>query len=88
MFLLEAIEQIESLNSDATIWIENSKSWSPQSAVFIAEENEDGGPPENISSSYEYFLEVFIASEFIVDIGNKSKDAIVERVIQYAINDA
>ena len=88
MFLLEAIEQIESLNSNATIWIEHSKSWSPQSLVLVAEESEDGGSPEKIPASYEYFLEVFIVADFVNDLAIQNKEAIAERVIHYAINDA
>ncbi|MCG7533376.1 hypothetical protein [Pseudoalteromonas sp. OOF1S-7] len=88
MTLLEALEQVEKLNSDATIWIDCSQEWSADSFVAIAEERVEGGAPDDVPSTYEYFLEVFLVSELIHDLNLESCEQVIEYIISYAENDA
>lgn len=93
MILKEAIYQLKTLEPEHTIWIEKGKKWEANSSVVVLPEKDQGGPPDDLSG-FEYFLEVFIAKEFIEDYlkGQELNDRnIIEstnRIIRYAINDA
>ena len=88
MKLVDVIDEIKSLNSEATIWIESSKKHSANSVVQVADEKETGGKPDTVSESFEYFLEVFIVSELVDDLSHLQGEALVNRIIDYAVDDA
>ena len=88
MRLFEAINSLESLDSDATIWIDGCETWSANSTVNIAVEKQSGGAPESVPKSHEYFLEVFVVLELVESLGGLSSKELVNRVLDYAINDA
>jgi len=92
MKLVEAIDKLEALNDEATIYA--SEPWNEDSIAITVPEPDDGGLPEEAKRlGLRYFLEVFLAREFLEDwvagLGaepsSKEKCA---RVIQYAIKDA
>jgi len=90
MTLIEAIGNLEKHDAEATIYA--TEPWRAESQAVVAFEPEEGGVPaeaENLS----YFLEVFIAREFLEDweLTLESPSRLQERcarLIQYAINDA
>jgi hypothetical protein len=90
--LLEAVEQISSLNINATIYA--SEPWTPQAIVMIMEEDSAGGPPAAArASNLTYFIEVEIAQQFLEDLQGstqrlQSSVDICKRLIAYAENDA
>jgi len=92
MTLFEAIRDLDSLPEENTIYA--SEPWTADSQAIIAYEPDTGGlPVEAQELGLEYFLEVFIAREFL-EGWIRSLDAEptlqqkCERLIQYAINDA
>ncbi|RYV02162.1 hypothetical protein SOPP22_11405 [Shewanella sp. OPT22] len=88
MELDEAISKLEFLDSDATIWIDSSDSWSIKSRVCIAIEKETGGAPGSVPKHFEYFLEVFLIVELATELDSINKTSLTNRVIEYAKNDA
>lgn len=90
--LLEAVEQIESEDINATIYA--SEPWTPQSIAMIIEEDSAGGPPAAASASnLTYFIEVEIAQRFLEDLQGsaqrlKSSVDICRRLIADAEDDA
>ncbi|MGL6316970.1 hypothetical protein [Vibrio sp. WXL103] len=78
MRLHEAVTRINELDPDMTIYIEPP--WSSNSRVTICNEPDSGESPDG----FEYFLEVFIVQDLFEDLPSLS----VERVIEYAQNDA
>lgn len=92
MTLLEAIENLDSLDENSTIYA--VKPWTKSSETMVALESKTGDIPiEVVQLGMEYFLEVFIARDFVSDwaanlatrpsLGEKC-----ERLIYYAIHDA
>lgn len=92
MTLIEIIRDLEALDGESTIyaaapWIENSN-------AIVASEAQGGGlPTEAAQLGLKYFLEVFIAREFLEDWSTslQAEPTLQEkcaRLIQYAINDA
>ena len=92
MTLLEAIQNLGQLDEDFTIYA--STPWSVNSVVTVEYEPEDGSTPSEASKlGLDYFLEVFIAKEFIEgwlsNLNFKPSDEdICKRIIDYAENDA
>lgn len=91
MKLIEVIKNIDSYDVDMTIYA--AKPWSSDSEVVVDFEPEEGGLPESLPANVDYFLEVFIAKDFISDwismmSSKPSLDAICDRLIEYAINDS
>lgn len=90
--LLEVIGELDAVDREATIYA--SKPWTTESTALVAEEPESGGlPPEARDLGLDYFLEVFVASEFLAAwIANLNATPSVEqrcrRLIAYAVNDA
>lgn len=91
MTLLEVIERIESFNEDDTIGA--SRPWTVYSEAIVGPRPED----DTFSSfqrmyGKDYFLEVFVAKEFLQDLkGDEAYQTLegkCERLIQYAVNDA
>ncbi len=92
MTLLEAIRDLDSLDEKSTIYA--AAPWTADSQAIIAPEPDTGGlPAEAQKLGLKYFLEVFIARGFLegwvgsLD-GRPTTQEKVERLIQYAINDA
>jgi hypothetical protein len=93
MKLIEAISDLASLDDDHTIYA--AEPWTPDSEVVLAEQPEGGRdlPEEAKRLGMEYFLEVFIARDFLEDwlVGLETEPTLEEkcqRIIEYAINDA
>lgn len=87
MNLSKVILSIDKFNDDLTIYAKEP--WNTFSEAIVEKEPE-GGLPEK-ASGFKYFLEVFLVKEFLEDWKerkNKSDEEIVQRIIQYAINDA
>ena len=92
MTLLKIVQELDSLDRESTIyatepWMENSKS-------MVLREPESGGlPTEAEKLGLRYFLEVFIAQDFIKE-WTASLNSVPTpqqkclRLIQYATNDA
>jgi len=90
MNLVELIAQIERFDDDLTIYARSP--WQPESEALCAHEQAGSLVPTDLASSgFSYFLEVFIAREFLEDLstsGEFSNQKQCERLIQYAVNDA
>jgi hypothetical protein len=92
MKLIEAIGNLDTLDNESTIYA--AKPWTEDSNVIVAREPESGGvPPEAERLGLKYFLEVFVAREFLEGWpGNLDAQPTLQekcaRVIKYAITDA
>jgi len=92
MTLLELVSALDSLDEESTIYA--SEPWAEDSKVFVAPEPDSGGLPAGAQElGLKYFLEVFIARQFLEDwAGNLGAEPTppekCARLIQYAINDA
>jgi hypothetical protein len=80
--LAEAIEQLEALDADATIYA--ARPWSADARAVVAGEPEDGSMPKE-AAGLDYFLEVGVALEAATV---SSAGTRFERVVHYAENDA
>jgi hypothetical protein len=78
----EAIEQLETLDADATIYA--AKPWSVDARAVVAVEPEDGSVPEE-AAGLEDLLEVAVAMEAATASRAGTR---FERVVYYAENDA
>lgn len=92
MKLNELIDRLDSLDSESTIYA--AKPWKHESEVWFGVEPEEGGLPEETKVlGLDYFLEVFIAQEFMEDwttsLGRQpSLEEKCDRIIDYASFDA
>lgn len=91
MKLLEAIQRLPSLNAEHTIYA--TQPWTPSSdAEVMLEEEGQLVPSELARHGYRYFLEVFIARDFVSDLAQvepaDTPEQVCLRVIGYAENDA
>lgn len=92
MLLIDAVRDMDSLDDEWTIYA--AEPWTASSNAIVAPEPEAGGlPPEAQTLGLKYFLEVFVAREFLE--GWKSNMASAPplelqcaRLIQYATTDA
>lgn len=90
--LIDVVANLGSYDSELTIYA--SKPWTCDSVAIVAHEPDRGGvPPEAESSGAEYFIEVFVAKEFLEGwIASEGRPTSAreqcERLIQYAIYDA
>jgi hypothetical protein len=92
MTLTEIIRDLESLDNEGTIcavkpWTENSK------AIVVVEPEARRLPTEAANLGMEYFLDVFVAREFLEGwTANLDTQPTLQekcaRLIQYAISDA
>ncbi len=90
MNLLEAVQKMPKADDDLTIYARQP--WSPRAEAVLAIE----GSEEEVEAKargFEYFLEVFIAREFLDDWRPTQRKAptdleCCERLIGYAVNDA
>lgn len=92
MTLLQVIEELDPLDKEGIIYA--SKPWMENSKAMVLREPEAGGLPlEARKLGLTYFLEVFIAQDFIeewvesLDIAPTIQQKCL-RLIQYATNDA
>ncbi len=92
MRLLEVVCSLDSLDDALTVYA--SEPWTPQSEVLLLREPGDGDlPAEATLRDLVYFLEVFVAKEFVegwegTTQTRPSPDEKCRRLIQYARNDA
>ncbi|MEH2500318.1 hypothetical protein V1294_006797 [Bradyrhizobium sp. AZCC 1678] len=92
MTLIEAVQNLDSLEGESTIYA--AQPWTADSMAVVAPEPESGGlPTEAEKHALKYFLEVSIARDFLEDwSANLDAEPILQekcaRLIQYAITDA
>ncbi|KOQ82269.1 hypothetical protein ABW48_26535 [Pluralibacter gergoviae] len=92
MTLIDIINKLDSFDGDDTIYVK--RPWKPESAAIVATEPDTGGiPPGAEKIDAEYFLEIFLAAEFLEGwlLNGAQKPSTEEqcfRLIQYAENDA
>jgi hypothetical protein len=92
MRLIEAIRDLNALDEQGTIYA--SEPWVENSEAIVAREAESGElPAEAERLGLSYFLEVFIARNFVEDwIAGLSTQPTLEqkcaRLIKYAVTDA
>ena len=92
MTLNDIVRSLSRLDKDLTIYAQSP--WSISSPAVAAVEPDAGGLPDVAQrQSLDYFIEVFIAREFLQDwvesIGRSATtEEQCERLIQYAENDA
>ena len=90
MTLLEAVQSLDSLDVDNTIYA--AEPWTASSNALVAKEPEEGGLPVGVQEQgMKYFLEVFIAREVLEDWVTDAVPTVAQRcdrLIQYAITDA
>lgn len=92
MTLLDAVDTLDDLDEVFTIYA--AEPWMKNSTAIVAQEPEAGGlPAEAEKLGLKYFLEVFIARDFLDDWkGSLNQEPTLQekcaRLIQYAVNDA
>lgn len=92
MTLIESVRDLDALDSESTIYA--AEPWTENSKVIVAPEPASGGlPPEAEKLGLKYFLEVFIARDFIEDWkANLDAEPTLQqkcaRLVKYAITDA
>lgn len=92
MKLIELIPRINELDDELTIYAREP--WQIDSEVILALEPEGGGlPQEAEKKKMKYFIEIFVASDFLNDwiqsLNNAPSDEErCRRLIHYAIHDA
>jgi hypothetical protein len=92
MKLIEAIRDLNALDEESTIYA--SQPWSENSEAIVAREQELGGlPTEAERLGLSYFLEVFVARDFVEDWTasldpQPTLQQTCARLIKYAVNDA
>jgi hypothetical protein len=92
MSLLEVIRNLNDLDDEGTIYA--ARPWSSTAKALVAQEPEAGGlPAEARNMQLNYFLEVFLARDFLHDLQTAEGDlpdliAQCERLIRHAETDA
>lgn len=92
MKLLDIIHDISTFDQTWTIYAR--KPWSEMSAALVLPESDFKTPPkEAADNGMDYFLEIFIANEFLDDwktyeVGKPTIQEACARLIQYAVLDA
>jgi len=92
MTLIEIVQDLQTLDGESTIYA--AAPWSENSTAIVAPEPQAGGLPlEAANLGLRYFVEVFIARDFLEDWskGLGKVPTLQEkcaRLISYAINDA
>lgn len=94
--LIQLVERLAELDGEDTIYAREP--WTEESDAMVAREDTDrkpfGIPLEAAEAGMQYFLEVFIARDEVLEGWIASLDekptlaAICRRLIEYAINDA
>ncbi|HVT30417.1 MAG TPA: hypothetical protein VHE81_20570 [Lacipirellulaceae bacterium] len=92
MKLSDVVARLDSLDREATIYA--AQPWTSESSAVVETEPSSGGLPEAAAQcGMAYFLEVFVAHDFVEDWEaslDKSPSAAerCERLIRYAVDDA
>ena len=92
MTLLIVVRDLDSLDDGSTIYA--SDPWTAHSQVVVAPELDSAGLPFDAQKlGLKYFLEVFLAKEFLESwVANLSRESTIDekcaRLIQYAVTDA
>ncbi len=88
MTLSEILQNLDAFDEEATIIVEEP--WGPNSRAQVIESPSDGNISNIDRDGMSYFLEVCIVHEFKQEWSpdNGGVEALCERLIQYAINDA
>lgn len=92
MKLIDIVSQLDNFDEEMTIYA--SEPWDLNSDALVDFEPDEGGLPlEAREKNLEYFLEVYLAKEFLDGwVENQkagvSRSEICNRLIEYAINDA
>ena len=90
--LIDVVNNLNAYDSEHTIYA--SEPWTHSSVAIVVGEPDSGEVPREASDlGLEYFLEVFIASDFLEDWmadlqANPSAEQKCARLIAYAVNDA
>lgn len=92
MKLIEVIQNLDSLDGESTIYA--AEPWTENSEAIVAREPESGGlPTEAEKLGLKYFLEVFIARDFLEGwMSNLDAQPTLQekcaRLIKYSMTDA
>ena len=92
MTLIDVINKLDSFDDDDNIYVK--RPWKPESESIVAIDPDTGGIPIDAKKiNAEYFLEIFIAAEFLegwlLNVAQKqSAEEQCLRLIKYAENDA
>jgi hypothetical protein len=92
MNLAEVFDRLHEFDHEGTIYAREP--WCPTSEAIVATEPASGGLPESARRrALAYFLEVFVAREFLDDWVSSSStpptpEEQVQRLIHYAVYDA
>lgn len=92
MTLLEIVQELDALDKESTIYA--AKLWTENSSALVLPELESGEVPlEAKKLGLSYFMEVFIAHDFLVDWASglniePTTQQKCTRLIQYAAMDA
>jgi hypothetical protein len=90
MTLLDIVRKLDKIDKDCTIYA--TKPWTPNAQAMILSTDEPV-PPEVEKLKLQYFLEIFIACDFLNDWATTVNRPLTSeqkclRLIEYAINDA
>jgi hypothetical protein len=90
MKLIDAVQQLESIDGDSAIYARQP--WTPSSEARLAVEGSEE-EKQTKAEGLRYFLEVFIAKEVLEDWSSTLKQSPSDeqscaRLIEYATNDA
>ncbi|HEX3321763.1 MAG TPA: hypothetical protein VHR84_13735 [Terriglobales bacterium] len=81
MTLLEAVQSLDSLDIDSTIYA--AEPWTPNSDVVLLRETDAGVvTSQDLAEGITYFLEVFIAREVLEDWVPQNVPTLLEQVHQ------
>lgn len=83
--LRDVVEHIDEFDDELTIYA--TPEWTPDSAVVVAREPDEGGVPP-IAAGMRYFLEIFVAKEALDGLRELELEGKTMRLIRYAITDA
>jgi len=92
MKLIDVVQELDSVDGGATIYA--VEPWTADSPAIVDTESEAGGLPATASGQgMTYFLEVFIARDFLTDWQEAQSQLPTlaekcERLIRYAVDDA
>jgi hypothetical protein len=90
--LIDLVAQLASLDPEATIYV--AEPWACDSPAIVDKEPPTGGLPDAaMRQGLKYFLEVFVARDFLDDWESSldktpTDQARCDRLIRYAVNDA
>jgi len=90
--LIDLVMTLESLDENATIYA--AEPWSGESPAMVEVEPPSGGLPDGAAhAGLKYFLEVFVARDFLADWESGLDKATsarerCDRLIRYAVDDA